>query len=1031
MRAILARLQTVRATSEIALQSVVKGKGGILGSRKIHKVEQAADREKVFLDHYEWLLRRAIQLSRGELSAAEDLVHDCYVRFIQATSDIRLDDEDRLRGYLYRTLQRLANSNYESGGRDAFQSLQAVDYDSMEFALASVDRSRLLYIRSDLARICEYCCLRRKTSRAGSVLIFRFFLSYYPSEIVRLLKISSAAVYKLTETGRLEAKAYLTRPESLHFLGGNSRATTRFSRRHLPESPSALFAELSRRIFAEPEGPCFVSGRLEHLYASNSEEQLTAQGIAHLASCRPCLERVNSLLQLPSLPLRFSDDFNDPNDGKPPRSSPGQKPEPLTKLRKKARDIHEHRPKKLELVIDGDVHSAQQITSAKSQFQIKLKPTPLPSFIEIRSEQRLRLLCLDVENYDIVESPQLQAETTLSDDRALLLQLDLRSGAPIVDVSYYDPLLESLDNEDWAYEDELRSPAFPDTQPPIVLAKKPGLIERLKGKLSAWRSNLDLGWPLSVAVASGLMILIAIAVFWASQSKQTSPAQLQAAALLADSQHRTDNAIPFRGAAHQRFSLEVRSHDGRVVASGTVDTLRSAAPRRKAARFLDANGNLLAGRWENADGKVTTYSPEAGIQHTAINLVPLTPKDAWLHVPEPGDFASLSGDSRNLSVGRDSDTFDVTYNNADMSHTTPAATLVSANLIIDANSMRAVRETLLLRDGDAKREYQFRELNYEVLPADRVLDRDFDPDPSSLAGKRPNIDGSAVDVGTSAHLALEALQLLDNLGPDTQQIVNLEREPDGTIELNGVFPTSEQKASFVRIFEALHGGDRIKLSLHASDEAVTAPASARQISIESLAPVDVSAQRIPFDPELRAGLETEGLSGGQLDERVRQIASDLTTHGAQLHREAWLLCQIAATDFTTDELRKMPSEDQILWLTLVDKHLHFLEQQSARLRSDLNHIHHDPTARLPASPGATPQLQTADQLGRVTILLDHDAEQLDRLLTAGFTLSPSTLPANINLAAATELASDLETEERALRATIERLYGSGRLDVDD
>ncbi len=992
-------------------------------------MEQAADREKVFLDHYEWLLRRALQLSHGAQSAAEDLVHDCYVRFIQAATDIQLDDQNRLRGYLYRTLQRLAKSNYESGGRDAFQSLQPVDYDSMEFALASVDRSRLLYIRSDLARICEYCCLRRKTSRAGSVLIFRFFLNYYPSEIVQLLKASSAAVYKLTETGRLEAKAFLTRPESLHFLGSNNRPATPFSRRHLPESPSALFAELSRRIFAEPEGPCFAPARLELLYASNSKEQLTTHEVAHLASCKACLERANRLLRLLGHPLRFSDDFNDPNDGKPPKSSSRSKQEPLTKMRKKARDIHEHRPKRLELVVDGEVHSAQQITSATSRFQIKLNSASLPSFIEVRSEQKLRLLCLDVENYDVLESSQLQAEATLSDNRALALELNFGGGAPIVDVSYYDPLLEAAD-EDWAYDEELRPPVFPEAPHPVAPHEALGALRRLKRILSAWLTKIDVGWPLSVVSATALMSLLALSMYWASRSNQSFPVQLQAAALLAESQHRADAAIPVRGAAHRTFSLEIRSQDGRVIQSGTVDTLSSTSPRRTAARFLDTKGNLLAGRWKDAAGKMTIYRAGSGVDHPAADAVPLTFFDAWTHAPDAKDFNLLSADSNNLKVQRRADSFDITYDNPETAGGN-RATLVSADLALAADSMRAVRETLLLRNGETTREYRFNELKYEVLPADKVSDRDFDPDLSSLVGNPAESLTTSTGVGDSAHLALEALQLLDNLGPDVEQIVNLEREPDGTIELNGVFSTSEQKASVAHIFEALHGGDRLRLDLHSSDETLSTPSVAHQISIESLAPVDVDTKRIPFDPELRAGLETEGLSGGQLDERVRQVANDIATRGAQLHREAWSLCQIAATDFTADELRRMSTEDQVLWLTLLDKHLQSLERQSALLRSDLSHIRRDPNARLPAPLSAPIQPQNVDQLGRSTILLNHDAEQLDRLLTTGFTLSTSGLPENINLATATQLTSDLEAEERALRATIERLYRFDRTDVND
>ena len=997
-----------------------------MGSLKMQSVEQSADRERVFLDHYGWLLRRALGISRGARPEAEDLVHDCYVRFIQASSDIHLDDEDRLRGYLYRTLQRLAHSNLESGGHDTFRNLQVVEYDSVEFALASVDRSSLLFIRSDLARICEYCCLRRSTSRAGSVLIFRFFLSYYPSEIVQLLKISNAAVYKLTETGRLEAKVFLTRPESLHFLGGNGRSSTPLSRCHLPDSPSALFAELSRRIFAEPEGVCFAPGRLEKLYASDSEEQLTIQDVAHLASCSACLEGANHLLRLLGLPPRFSDDFNDSNDGKSPRSSSGSKQEPLNWLRKKAQDVHEHRPKNLELVIDGEVHSAQQITSPRSRFQMKLKYPSLPRFIEVRSEQKLRLLCLEIESYDVTECFQIQAEASLSDGRTLSLEVNLDSSTPIIDVSYYDPILEAM-NEDWAHEDELHQLVFLEPQQAAPPTPKPRLIGQLKSILSPWLPSIDFSWALSVIVASGVIALLALGAFWVSQSRHKSPVEPQAAQLLAESQRRANDDIPHGGAAHRTFSLEIRSQDGRVIESGMVDTLRSNSPRRSAARYLNSSGKLVAGQWTNAAGKGTAYATKTGIQHPSSVPVPLTFSSAWSHVPEADNFGELGGDSKNLKARRDTNTFDIRYESPDT--TSRRTGLVSADLVLSADSMHAVGETFRLHDGNKTWEYRFLELRYEVLPADKVLDSDFDPNPSTFEGRLAGSHTTLIKGGGSTHLALEALQLLDNLGPNVEQIINLERRPDGTIELNGVLPSSVQKSSVEHIFKTLDNGNKLQLALHASDEPTTAPAPSRPIRIESFAPVDVETQRVPFDSQLRAGLTAEGFSGESLDDRVRAIASNIAQRGAELHREAWSLCQIAATDFTLDELRKMAPQDRMLWLTLLDKHLQSFEQQSALLRSDLNHVQHGLDALLPASSASVSPVGNADQLGRAAVLLNHNTDQLDRLLTAGFTLSSSGFPANINLAGVTQLTSEIESEETTLRETIERLYRSDRADV--
>jgi hypothetical protein len=125
----------------------------------------------------------------------------------------------------------------------------------------------------------------------------------------------------------------------------------------------------------------------------------------------------------------------------------------------------------------------------------------------------------------------------------------------------------------------------------------------------------------------------------------------------------------------------------------------------------------------------------------------------------------------------------------------------------------------------------------------------------------------------------------------------------------------------------------------------------------------------------------------------------------------------------------MTPQDRMLWLTLLDKHLQSFEQQSALLRTDLHHAQPGFDAHRPASSTSVSLLGNADQLGRATVLLNHNSDQLDRLLTAGFTLSASGLPININLADVTQLTSEIETEETTLRETLERLYRSDKAEV--
>ena len=267
-----------------------------MGLRQTQKAEKSLDHEKVFLDNYAWLLERARTFTRGSNEEATELVQDLYVRFVQSKSRPELGDENRLRGYLYKALKNLSISQGIRNGRNALSNLLAVDYDSVEFALTALDRNRLLYVRSDLAGICKYACIRRHTARAASVLILRFFLCYHPSEIVELLQTTRVAVDRLTQIARQEAKAFLTQPSLLRFMGHDITRTPSYSQ-YLPDDPAALIGELRRRIFLEVEGKC-VAREMEAKYGTSLGDPLTTTALAHLVSCSSCLLEANTRFHL-------------------------------------------------------------------------------------------------------------------------------------------------------------------------------------------------------------------------------------------------------------------------------------------------------------------------------------------------------------------------------------------------------------------------------------------------------------------------------------------------------------------------------------------------------------------------------------------------------------------------------------------------------------------------------------------------------------------------------------------------------------
>jgi DNA-directed RNA polymerase specialized sigma24 family protein len=163
--------------------------GGVLTSPKNLKFEKKShDHEHIFIEHHDWLLDWARQITRGTREEAEDLVQDLYVRFVQMKTTPDLPDEEHIRSYLYKALKNMFISRKLRHGRDAVSGLSVVEFDSVEFAMASVDRSKLLYVRSDLAAICEYVILRRGSSKAAVAFALRFFFGYLPTEAAALLR---------------------------------------------------------------------------------------------------------------------------------------------------------------------------------------------------------------------------------------------------------------------------------------------------------------------------------------------------------------------------------------------------------------------------------------------------------------------------------------------------------------------------------------------------------------------------------------------------------------------------------------------------------------------------------------------------------------------------------------------------------------------------------------------------------------------------------------------------------------------------
>jgi DNA-directed RNA polymerase specialized sigma24 family protein len=260
---------------------------------------QRDPRAKIFLDQYDWLLERARYVGSGMQESPHDLVQTLFISFVRMASAPDFSNTSEVQAYLRKSLRNLFLSVRMRQARDATSHLAPVDLDSLEFMQPSVDRSHLVYVRHDLARISEYVLMRRRSSKGATAFIMYFFFGYLPSEIMALLKLKRKTYEKMLLTARLEAKAYCERPQVLRFLHRYEKHATAFPH-GLPGDSDALFAELQRRAFLHPVGSHEVFECLEETYSS-SNAPLTVEQTAHLGSCCSCLKRACRALNMHDL----------------------------------------------------------------------------------------------------------------------------------------------------------------------------------------------------------------------------------------------------------------------------------------------------------------------------------------------------------------------------------------------------------------------------------------------------------------------------------------------------------------------------------------------------------------------------------------------------------------------------------------------------------------------------------------------------------------------------------------------------------
>jgi RNA polymerase sigma factor (sigma-70 family) len=180
-------------------------------------------REQLFTERYEGLLAWAMRLTNQQREAAEDLVQDAFVQFVLGRT--RLEEIENIDGYLRRMLRYMHVSRLSRSAQHLHEAaLSVADYDSCRLGWTAIEPSRRMQASEELHQICTYACSRKESSRAGSVLILRFFHDYFPTEIAAVINSSRHCVDQWQRLARREAKLFMTEPSRLRFVNTKAPA---------------------------------------------------------------------------------------------------------------------------------------------------------------------------------------------------------------------------------------------------------------------------------------------------------------------------------------------------------------------------------------------------------------------------------------------------------------------------------------------------------------------------------------------------------------------------------------------------------------------------------------------------------------------------------------------------------------------------------------------------------------------------------------------------------------------------------------
>jgi hypothetical protein len=602
--------------------------------------------------------------------------------------------------------------------------------------------------------------------------------------------------------------------------------------------------------------------------------------------------------------------------------------------------------------VNGFALGAQQVSSEFSKQVLSVNIDEPIGFVEVFSEQGLRLLFFDVDQ-PIDGSVEQTARAEFDLGRELDLSLSFRGPWPTLNVSYHDPTFEAVessvqDSDSDVFEEGVIEQGAA-SRPKIPIG---GVWPRRRAWLRSSLGGLDLRLFLrpGVVTASFALVLIAALVIL-YRNVPTSP--LTAADLLQRAVA-AENVIASNRdqVTHRTLRLEEKSSAGQLLSSRRVEVWHSAANGVTARRLYDENGTLIAGDWRRADGVQTIYHhgkrPQLQLVPDKRAAAPISFGNVWQLDPSARDFSSLIANTQGASATENSATYVINYAS---DPTLASSGLIKASLVLGRSDLSATEQTLVIKQGDETREYKFVEAGFERRAPNSVSPAVFEPEASLIASTGPTTaspkseanmsisrPSSSAPFLASPELELQILKQLNQADAFYGEQIGLTRTPEGRLYIQGLVETDKRKAEILQALSSVRHNPAVQIQVETVAEAATRQARQRSSTGSSteIGTVEIEAKSaLPVESELRAYLSSQkGLSNESLDQEVRRYADRVMSRTRQARRHALALKQIAER-FSPDDLRALDSESRNQWRAMIGQHAAAIQQELDALLRDL------------------------------------------------------------------------------------------------